>query len=1064
MEHLNEPNFIFELENVRSLEAHEQLLAWAERVFAEPNLEGQSFDVRLFDGTCLSPEQEVQLYNDFQSRDSELGMSLVNWRKADLAKAISVVRAAVAKRYLTISLTRTRIDAIEKINQAEPNPYLRYSPQAIEDLRAEVVRATQELSYLRARISQMHALEHLLRTLYLESKTNVNSRSSEQLLRLLGQGWRGFQRVRAWSNQFHVSNIGKLNQLPIFNFNHEIQGHLLKLGPETKPVVINRHTARYLLHILASIDALAEASIPLLEQPGYLRSSNWYPISTMLRSIVEFFHFCNFEMPLFYLDVAVDLDDPAQLYRKKDDEWETLHEEVGISTTLKRIAAEAALLLVEGMSLLECTDMDRLDRLLKFEAADVSTIEQVQGRDVQPFSSCGLSEFDLDPAGQRIKFRVAFPLMSSLLELLVTAQSGLKWLPSSALGSPLKTILGLATLDPEAFGLPAGSISDVDRFDLLARFWRTVGRRRAISMLGEEYVQKVSVGLQALGQPSPEHPTFLTLQLPAVIAGKEQFLASMASTAATERDALPGLAMADQMRIIDLVNITWALADDFMLSLRDMNTEEDFYTTIQEFPRMVSSYRNELVRRFNEKWLHSMNWIWSMVRGISPMIWDFWIKVGDQCAWDEMVARTPAAAAMGLLLRLFCDTVRLVLLIELSGSAVAGGLRVNAESASQVIMLGLERFFVGPNTPVLITESIDYYFDPEIRFDSWLSFVSSYKNFLIQSINDLQQMGAAVEHRQLLEKVRNELERLYPTRVVAGPPPKSSATKEYTIGFLAEALAPSDKMRLINEMDAAAFYKVCFEMLAATDNDSTLFLRLLSMFRRTETHDWIYEGARYKALIEQLLPDYRHRRLLYCLPSRADSFFRLLGKLETEGRTSHVALELMQPQVLDYFEQLNDLYISTAARFAACPRVLPRESADLLYTRLSININEHTRHPFLLLLACDQPILYLDAWKEEEEQDEAHAVTRVRAELSNILREDIDDPLIEIFSLGGGQITIGPGRAILYGSSRLCEPAFIELDKPISRLLLSKFVSNKFILALEILRDRFPKQRFVVQP
>src|SRR5207237_6948239 len=97
------------------------------------------------------------------------------------------------------------------------------------------------------------------------------------------------------------------------------------------------------------------------------------------------------------------------------------------------------------------------------------------------------------------------------------------------------------------------------------------------------------------------------------------------------------------------------LADDFLVSLRESGNEDDFVNAVHEFPRMVDSYRNELVKRFNEKWMTSMNWVWSMIRGLSPMLWDFWSKVGAARAWDEMISRAPVPSAMGLLLRLFCD-------------------------------------------------------------------------------------------------------------------------------------------------------------------------------------------------------------------------------------------------------------------------------------------------------------------------------------------------------------------------------------------------------------------------
>jgi hypothetical protein len=503
-----------------------------------------------------------------------------------------------------------------------------------------------------------------------------------------------------------------------------------------------------------------------------------------------------------------------------------------------------------------------------------------------------------------------------------------------------------------------------------------------------------------------------------------------------------------------------------MLSLREMKSNDELSLAVAGFPRMVDSYRGEIVKRFNEKWLNSMNWVWSMIRGLSPMLWDFWSKVGADRAWDDMISRAPTMAALGLLLRMFCDTARLVLLLEVSGSAVASGLRINSESASQAIMLGLERVLFGSNISSILAESIDYYFDPEIQFDSWLAFVSSYKFFLQRSIKDLQHMNAAVEHCQLLQYIYVELEDLYPSVVVASAPPPKSPTKELPEMFLAETSDPDNNLRLIQEKNGTDFHKVCFELLGITNQDSAFFLRMLSMYQDEEMHTWISQGAYYKPIIEQLLPDSRHRRLLYSLPSRANSFFRLLEKMETDGRTSHLSLDLIRPQVLDYFEQLNEAYSITISRFAACPRILPQESADALSTKfLEKNSSQPSQHQFLLLLACDHPIIYLDTWASDEEYDLSRAMARIRSEMEIILGSDqMEDPFIEIFILAGGQLAIRPGRIYVYGSNRACEPAFLEPDKPLSRLILSKFVSSKFALALDILRTQFPNQTFVVQP
>ncbi len=1062
----SESNFFFELENARSLGAREQLLSWAERVFGEPRLVGQSFDVRLFDITKISPQQEAQLYNNFQGRDSELGMGLVNWRKVELAEVATLVRTAIAKRYMTISMARTRIDTIEKINQAEPNPKLHYPASSIQQLQQESEQASKELTYLRSRIAQLYALENLLKAIHSEGG-QTNSRSAEQLLRSLGQSWRGLLRVRAWTEQFRNIVGHKTDHLQLYSFNRDTQGYLVKLNPASPPIVMGKDTARYMFHILEVIDNLALEVIPILVKPNRLKeTAQWYPVATLLRAIVEFFHFCNFEIPIFYLNVAVGVDNPAQVYQKEAGHWHTVqNDEVAVSSSFKRMAQEAALLLAEANPLLECTDLNRLDRFLKYVSTNISNIEQVDGQGIQPFTSSGLSDFDLDPAGQKIKFCTAFPLMSSLIYQLVGSKNEFHHIRSSALGGPFETIIGMAMLDPKAFNLPANTVNALDRFHYLATFWRAVGRRRAIAMFGEEYIQKVSQGLQALGQPGPEHPTFFTIKVPNFSISREQMLSSVAE-APTLQDALPGLVITDQTGLIDLINITWALADDFMLSLRELKSNDELPLAIGSFPRMVDSYRSEIVKRFDKKWITSMNWVWSMIRGLSPMLWDFWSKVGVEQAWDNMISQSPTMAALGLLLRMFCDTARLILLLEVSGSAVASGLRINSESASQTLILGLERFLFGSSISTILAESIDYYFDPEIQFDSWLAFVSSYKLFLQRSIKDLEQMNADTEHCQLLQNIYNELEDLYPNVVLASAPPPKTPTKELPEIFLTQTSDPEDNLKLIQEKDAPDFHKVCFELLRTTNQDSVLFLRMLSMYQDKEMHKWISKGAYYKTIIEQLLTDSRYRRLIYTIPSRADSFFRLLEKMETEARIDPISLDLIRPQVLDYFGQLNEAYSVTTSRFATCPRVLPQESADILSTRfIEKNSNQPSQYPFLLFLVCDHPIIYLDAWDFDEEYDLSRAMARIRSEMEMILgRDQMEDPFIEIFILAGGQLAIRPGRIYVYGSHRSCEPAFLEPDKPLSRLILSKFVSSKFALALSILRAQFPDQTFVVQP
>lgn len=1050
-------DFFFELESLRSLGVREQLLAWAERVFAEPKVAGQVFDPQIYNATGLSQDQQTQLYTNFQARDSELGIGLVNWHKGVLSQVANVVRSTLAKRYTTISVIRTRIDSIDKLNEAEPNPQLRYSPAAVEEFKAELEQLNQEISYLKAKLSQIQAFEYLLKTASTEPG-QVNSRITAQVLRAFWQSWRGFISIRTTTDYFRRVLSGELRLSP-HNLSQKVNGYLISLGDRARKVLITGDTVQYIICLLKVIESLAAETVVALQNPETLEKRRWYPVATLVRAIVEYLHFCNFEMPIFYIDIVVDPDNLSASYRRVEQHWQLLTDQEATPYILKRIAASSAQMLVEETLLLECQDSERLERFLKYEAPKNSASEPIEGKYLQPFVGCGLADMNADPGAQQFRSQNTLPSLSMLTEQLIANQKGFERLCAGKMGSTLDTLIGMALLDPIALEIPTTAIKGLDRFHFLSDFWRAVGRRRAIGLLGEDYVRQVTVGLQAIGQNGPNHPTFLTMKIPSAGITRDQPL----TDAADDPNALPGLSLTEQMRIIDLINISWALADDFMLSLREMRDENALAEIVGGFPRVVDSYRRELIKRFDERWLTSLHWIWAMIRGMSPILWDFWGKLGAERPWDSIIAQAPAPAALGLILRFFCDIVRLVLLLELSGTPAASSLRISAEPASQMVIFSVEQFYLGSNTSPFITESVDYYFDAEIQFDSWLAFVSSYKAFLTRSIKDLHQMNASVEHWRLLENIKNELEHLYPTRVVASPPPQP-ATSEHTLNFLSESPTKTEALQLIDEADADAFYKVCFELLGTSDPETGLFLSLLSMFRNAADYERIRQGAQYKDIIENLLPEYDYRRLLYSLPSRADSFFRLLKKLESEGRASDVALKKIQVQVVDYFEQLNDAYKATVARFTNCTNLLPQESVDLLTSEFNRANITPVLHSFLMLSVCGRVIIYLDAWARDEEYDEAKTLAKVRNSLQTYVGNDLEDPLVELFILGSGQLAITQGRSYIYSSSRLCEPAFVEPHRVFSRLLLSRFIANKFALAFDVFSKKFPTQMFVVQP
>src|SRR5690349_3538261 len=88
----------------------ERLLEWSEQVFSEPSSEGGGLNPRLYELGYISREQEQVLYKDLNSRDSEVGLGLLDWRKADLSDSVSYLKSSIKKREHAAALVRSRLE------------------------------------------------------------------------------------------------------------------------------------------------------------------------------------------------------------------------------------------------------------------------------------------------------------------------------------------------------------------------------------------------------------------------------------------------------------------------------------------------------------------------------------------------------------------------------------------------------------------------------------------------------------------------------------------------------------------------------------------------------------------------------------------------------------------------------------------------------------------------------------------------------------------------------------------------------------------------------------------
>ncbi|MEW6735422.1 MAG: hypothetical protein AB1489_29290 [Acidobacteriota bacterium] len=1034
----------------------DRLLEWAEGVFAEPKPDGNDINPRLYELGYISHEQETVLYKDLHSRDSEVGLGLLDWRKAELLDSVAYLRTSIKKREHMAVLARSRREALERLaasGQVSEDHYAQ--PQA--ELIGELVRLEMELNYLRAYGSKIDALERLVKLVGSESSLRV-SRTSEQMLRLFSQSWRGLVKIKAWAQHFGESL--HLPHLQTYKQPGELAGFLLPLGDGIRAVAISRETAGYLLHMLEAINVLAEAYVTQLNAGNLTPDSGWSAPHRLIRAIVELFYFCNFELPFSYIDLAVDPEDPTQLwvYDYQSRAWQIVTEDANSSRTLKRVGAEAAQMLINGSGLLKCRRDDDLGELIGEEAPQLSSPGETHN--YRLFMCSGLSEFDLDPASQRIKFRMAFGSMGRLLKSIVADQEHLLLVSESLLGGPLETLLGMALIDARAFSHAENirALDPIGRFQILSQFWRAIGRRRAISMLGEDYVKQVTGGLASLGEAGPDHPTFLTMRA-GTLYGFSQAGGSAKGTAETAIATLQpinpfaALGLADQIRLLDLTAQSWAMAEEMLEKLREVHSQGKLRRLVDSLPAAVEARKEDIQLRFNTKWLTDDKWCWTFMRTCSPVVWDFWTKISSDEKWDDMLRALPAYQALGLLLRLFSDIVRLLLVIELSGAEVGESLHIEAESAGQVIVRGLEGFLEGgERLPPQVAEAVNFYYDPEIRFDSWLAFTSSFCRYLRQMGQDLKVINVDPQLLTSNQALIDQIEILYPVNQM-----------EIGQASPASSSAPAESLRLptLDEAQIQYIENLAKELLGATERDKWTFLKLLSLAARDEKRNLLTLAVDHCELIATLLPNQNHRALLFNLPSTTKNFFNFLTNLEQQGKPSEEVLNQLRASMHEYFEQLNELYQTLVPLTNKIPHLLPADR-DRLAKYLATAPQKSSGLSFLLLLACNRLILDISDWEDNPEMQAERAEAKLRNYLREQLNAPIEEPSVEIYPIGSGRILARQHQCILTAYSEGFEPLWSELSQPASQSLYARFITTKFALAVELLTSEFSEYQVLV--
>lgn len=1043
----NDAVFLFDLDTGRTANLPSQQLEWANRVFAEPIQAVSLLNLTALEADKIDLPTEASLYTQLQNRDSEIGVMLLEIRKNELRQSIQTIREGTIKRDRDYSVSRNRLEALEKINSSEPNPQLRYPEQTFADIKSQMATFKREIAYLQQWYPPIAALEHTLKAF---DDSGRASKANEQLVRLVGQGFRAQARLRAFVGHFREGSKNRLPNLKLHSHGQDFSGYLLSIGKDSPPIAIEAQTAAYLRHFLEVINLLAELCQEFLKNCISIPAGHWKPLLTLVRAIIEFFYICNFELPYFYTNLTVDLQDTTKIwyFDTTDNTWKSVSEDTNSNKYLKRISAETSLLLANNSALLKCRTTDELNRFLKLAAP--TQAQQPNNVSSYPYHSCGLAEFDENP-NHKLKVTTAFNAIGVVLEQLLDGVNCPR-LTKSPLGSPLATLVGMAELNPQAFGLASDSavLKDSERFRLLSDFWKLTGRWRAISMLGEDYAKKVTRGMEAIGQPGPEHPTFLSVVLKptmvkhAVDEGEELI------------DPFTALMLADQVRLLEMLNITWTIAEDFLSKLKDVHSLGKLKRIIESLPHLGEEAASSLQKRFNPKWLEATNWIWSVLRSCAPSVWDFWAKLNQENLWDDF-ANAPTMQAFTKLLRLFCETARLVVLIEASGSAIAERLQFSAEGAGQTILSAVQSYLEGSTMPVPLVEVINYYYNPEIRFDSNQAFTGSFRLYLKQLEVDLKSIKASEAHIKGVSAILRQLDILYPTSTIVKDPITPTEI------VVPPSISSPGLVGIIREKDSEMFSKIFFEMLSQTENDTNAFLKILSMLARKETLEFVYTFDRINSTVTKVLPDAKERLLLLTFPTTTKNFFNYLQTVDSnKEKIDAKQWESMQKRTAEYFQQMADFAQSLNNLTQHLPRILPTDR-EIVNNFLKATAPANRDLPFLMLFACDHLIMDICTNNAERPYQMESALGKLRAYLREQMGAEFQEPSIELFPVGGGRIACREGQFFLTGHNESFELAFADPHEPMTNYIISKIASIKFSYAAQVLHAEFPELEFFAQ-
>lgn len=1025
-------DFFFQNEENKTNES--SLRRWIEKVFSDPTVLAQRIPAELFNAEHLTPQQEAALYLDWQTRDTEIGYRLIDRRREDLARSSESFRNILAKKRKAVTFTRTRLEALQKINATELNPSLKHPQHIFAQLETEVRTAQEELQTLRYHLASIEALNIFLKPVI--GTTNGESQFlSEQRMRLLGHAWRGWMRIQAFKHnlpnyQFPLPENPDLPAPLLSGFTVVVADNIA--NPLATDLLINQETARYLHHSLQIIKSLSEeATIYFLGKEQKTDTNPWPSLMLLMRAIVELFYFCWFEIPLMSNSLIVDIDEPSKFwcYQTEQQQWQP----VNLETSDRRIKREAATLahfIVTNTSLLNWQTPENIN---------VSTLvtEQSQ-RGLQPYRSVGLACLELNPTTYTHKFLSGYKLTGQILEQIVKADESLAVTFNSASGGVLETLTGMASLDSLAFINATTPMLEAEQTRHLAHFWRAMGKRRPSLLLGERYAKTLHSKFQEIGEPAPEKASQLSIQLSTMLSRTATMLGEKPKPGF--QDLLAKLGIADQIRFVELVNSTWKFIQEVTTSINSLEIGMALPTIINSLPERVAQHEEAIGKRFLSKWATTQQPIWQVLTASVPMAWDFWTKLAANQPWAASLTQLYPDDAIVTLLSLCADATRLLVMLESTSPISTERLTIDAESAGGLVLAAFQRHQSNP----AVVELIRYYYDTEIPHDGWVAFTNGLKLYLQQLQGDLKKFGAN-EQESIIANILKQLEINYPTPIVVRKPTKKSFSLNPRI---ADALILNAST--LDEKDAQAIESITNDLIGQEHLDSLLVLKLISAFQITGMRENLYFLAENGTALKERFLSSKHRRMFVSMPSVTQNIASYLNNLGLSQNQAVLSSEIVF-QLEEYLTQTEVFHNYIESTLEESPVISGEDLAEIQALEPNIRANLLIFQVFsrtFIVLVRERVSLALEGFQDF---------------LKTFAVGQFADWKPEYLILGA----VGLRKyndVVIVGSPEIClDPIFTDSNKNISERLMMTFLRSKYRLIQSLLKNELLEAQIQIQ-